>query len=162
MKGNDKSSNPEKMSKASGQTKEMHPKKITLTSWSIDGGKPTKWCFWRDAQSKVTKKKASSRKRLLPDWSMDNGDQWCSRKVPWLNGQQQSHVKRRMSPLLGTVKVKWTVIMWKQYGDCVEPSPEDESSYESQGYNYVSELDHDVFGVVVPLKGHGRAVRVPR
>ena len=44
----------------------------------------------------------------------------------------------------------------------VKPEPEDNGRYESQGYDYVSELDHDMLDVTIQLEGHKRAVRIPR
>ena len=38
--------------------------------------------------------------------------------------------------------------------DGVKPEPEGNSHYESNGYNDVSELDHNIFDVVVELEGH--------
>jgi len=67
-----------------------------------------------------------------------------------------------MSPPLGSVEVERAVVMRKQQGDNVEPHPEYEGCYESQGYDYVSELDHDVCWEVMDFKGHMRVVRVPR
>ena len=46
--------------------------------------------------------------------------------------------------------------------DGVKPNPEDNGGYESQGYDYVSELDHNKLNVIVKLEGHKRAVRSPR
>jgi len=67
-----------------------------------------------------------------------------------------------MSPPLGSVEVEGAVVMRKQQGDDVEPDPEYKGRYESQGYDYVSELDHDMRWEVMDLKGHMREVRVPR
>ena len=66
-----------------------------------------------------------------------------------------------MSPLLGSIEVNRSVEVRKEQGDHVEPNPEYEGSYESQGYDYVDELNHNVRGEVVNLKGHKRVVRVP-
>src|SRR5712672_48049 len=71
-------------------------------------------------------------------------------------------VAGKMSPPLGSVEVEGAVVMRKQQGDDVEPDPEYKGRYESQGYDYVSELDHDMRWEVMDLKGHMREVRVPR
>jgi len=66
-----------------------------------------------------------------------------------------------MSPPLRSVEVKWAVIVGKQQCDNVKPNPEYESCYESQGYDDVCELDHDMSWEVMDFKGHMRVVRVP-
>jgi len=67
-----------------------------------------------------------------------------------------------MSPPLGSVEVERTVVVRKQQRDDVEPNPEYKGCYESQGYDYVRELDHDVSWEVMDFEGHIRVVRVPR
>ena len=67
-----------------------------------------------------------------------------------------------MSPPLGSVEVKGAVIVREQQGNNVKPSPKGEGDYKSYGYDNVSELNHNIFDVIVELEGHRRAVRVPR
>jgi len=66
-----------------------------------------------------------------------------------------------LSPPLVSVKVKGAVVVREQQGDNVKPNPEYEGCYESQGYDYVSELDHDMCWEVMDFEGHKRVVRVP-
>ena len=59
-----------------------------------------------------------------------------------------------MSPPLGSIEVKGTVVVRKQQRDDVKPNPEYEGCYKSQGYDDVSELDHDMHWEVVDFEGH--------
>jgi len=59
------------------------------------------------------------------------------------------------------VKVEWTVVVREQQRDNVEPNPEYKGSYKSQGYDDVSELNHDMRWEIVDFEGHMRVVRVP-
>jgi len=67
-----------------------------------------------------------------------------------------------MSPPLRSVEVEWTVVVQEQQRDNVKPNPEYEGCYKSQGYNDVSELNHDMCWEVIDFEGHMRVVRVPR
>jgi len=60
------------------------------------------------------------------------------------------------------VKEDGTVVMCEEQRYGVKPHPQGKGCYESYGYDYISELDHDEFDVVVDLEGHMRAVRFPR
>ena len=63
---------------------------------------------------------------------------------------------------LDSIEVQGSVVVREQQRYDVEPDPEYEGCYKSQGYDYVSELDHDVGREVVDFEGHKRVVRVPR
>src|SRR5712671_7079814 len=57
---------------------------------------------------------------------------------------------------LDSIEVQGSVVVQEQQRYDVEPDPESEGCYESQGYDYVSELDHDVGREVVDFEGHKR------
>src|SRR5712672_4540609 len=62
---------------------------------------------------------------------------------------------------LDSIEIQGSVVVREQQRYNVEPDPEYEGCYKSQGYDDVSELDHDVGREVVDFEGHKRAVRVP-
>jgi len=63
---------------------------------------------------------------------------------------------------LDSIEIQGSVVVREQQRYNVEPDPEYEGCYKSQGYDDVSELDHDVGREVMDFEGHKRVVRVPR
>ena len=60
---------------------------------------------------------------------------------------------------LDVVEVQGSIVVRKQQGYDVEPNPEYEGYYKSQGYDDVGELYHVVGREVVDFEGHIRVVR---